>query len=632
MRLLLRALPWLGRVKGHLAILLGLWFVVGAISLVAIVSFLPLMWNSLLGDAALSPGQAALLGSDPTLTVGVTALPAAVRHELARAWTLRVLGLLPLLMGGVLAVWYYQVWILQRINQILRLELFDRLQALSLRFHHDNRVGDAIYRTYQDSAMVTQLLEVLILTPLGAVFRFLTGLVAVALFAPSLALLLAVTWVPALILGRIASRGLRTRFRRARETNSALTSWIQETLSGIRVIKAYGLERQFQRRFETDSRRAFRAAFAARSWLAAFGVGMFWVVSVSALSASFAGVTHTLAGAAPALWTGVAGTGTRLEAALLGAGFTVWNLGSYNAFTFLFGWGSGALQQLMHVWGRTQDTAIGLDRVFEWLDHEPEVLDRPGARRLDGLREGIAFEEVSFAYQPDRPTLHRISLAAKVGTVTAIVGPTGSGKTTLMALLLRLFDPQSGRVTIDGCDLREFQVASLRRQVAIALQENVLFGTTVRENIRYAVPDASDARVREAAQIACADAFIETLPDGYDTLLGERGMRLSTGQRQRLSVARAVLKNAPVLILDEPTASLDAETELRMLDRLEAWGRRRGCVIFLVTHRLSSVRRSGQIAVLSDGRLLETGPHEDLLTRPNGVYREWVESENPEAA
>jgi ABC-type multidrug transport system fused ATPase/permease subunit len=205
------------------------------------------------------------------------------------------------------------------------------------------------------------------------------------------------------------------------------------------------------------------------------------------------------------------------------------------------------------------------------------------------------------------------------------VGPTGSGKSTLMALLLRLFDPSEGRIEIDGTDLRRFRVEHLRSRIAIALQENLLFGATIRENIRYAVPEASDEEVRRAARVACADEFIEQLPDGYDTELGERGTKLSTGQRQRLSIARAILKDTPILVLDEPTASLDAETELRVLERLAEWGK--GRVIFLITHRISTIRRADQVAVLREGRVAECGSHEELLAKPEGAYRRLLESE-----
>ena len=302
-----------------------------------------------------------------------------------------------------------------------------------------------------------------------------------------------------------------------------------------------------------------------------------------------------------------------------------WNLGFYNNFKDRFADGIRAADSLMSLWGRIQDVATGLDRVFELLDLEPEVEDLPDAVPMPVLSRGIEYKNVSFRYEGDQPILEQVQLAVETGTITAIVGPTGSGKSTLMSLLLRLYDPDHGHIEIDGRDIREFKVASLRGQITIALQENVLFGSTIRENIRYAVPDATDEQVREAARIACADKFIEALPEGYDTLLGERGTKLSSGQRQRISIARAILKNTPILILDEPTASLDAETELRLLQNLAAWGK--GRVIFLITHRLSTIRQAQQVAVLKDGRLVEHGRHDELMALDGGQYRRLVEAE-----
>jgi ABC-type multidrug transport system fused ATPase/permease subunit len=305
-------------------------------------------------------------------------------------------------------------------------------------------------------------------------------------------------------------------------------------------------------------------------------------------------------------------------------GFTAFTLGLFNYAKVRFGDGVGNLRGLLRTWGRTQDVAIGLDRVFELLDREPEVQDQDDALELLGVERGITYEGVRFRYDPERPALEEISFHAPVGSISAIVGPTGSGKTTLMAMLLRLFDPQAGSIRIDDTDLRRFSVESLRAKVAVALQENVLFGTTVAENIRYAVPDATDGAVREAARVACADGFIERLDDGYETLLGERGTKLSTGQRQRLSIARAVLKDPPILILDEPTASLDAETELRVMQNLAEWGK--GRLIFLITHRLSTIRRADQILVIKDGRIAERGSH-DALMEAGAVYQRLVEGE-----
>lgn len=616
--ILLRCLRLLVPVRLHvLRLVAGFAAVALALAPIAFLLF-DLFWTRVLQGSPLTAVEAALLRFDPALTVHV----ASLGPDLRRAVAIRTVALgagaglvaMPLFLG----LWYYQVWILQRINQTLRLDLIDRLQSLSLRFHADSKVGDAIYRLTQDSAMVTQLIDVLVLTPLAAAARYLFSVGVVFCFDPWLAVVLAALWPPALALGGLLSRRMRVRFRAARESNSELTSSIQETLAGARVLKAYGAEARAQARFEERSRAAFDRAFEARSLLAIFSMEIFWISGVAMLASTVWAALETHAGA-PLF-------AQRLLAAF---GFTAWNLGLFNGIKMNFAGGADQVRRLFSTWGRVQDIAIGLDRVFELLDLEPDVRDAPGAAALVDVRHGVAFRDVTFRYREDRLALEKVSLEAPVGTITAVVGPTGSGKSTLMALLLRLFDPEKGSIEIDGADLRRFTLASLRSRVAIALQENLLFGTTVRENIRYAVPDAPDDAVREAARIACADAFIERLPQGYDTLLGERGAKLSTGQRQRLSIARAVMKDTPILVLDEPTASLDAETEMRVLENLAAWGRER--TIFLITHRLSTIRRADRIVCLSDGRVVESGSHGELIARAGGAYRRLVDAETASA-
>jgi ABC-type multidrug transport system fused ATPase/permease subunit len=610
-----RCLGLLRGVRRHLALLILGWTTLIVVLVAPGLVLSDLLATRVLVGEPLTEIQARLVRMDPAETVEVEALTAEQRHVIARrglvVFAVGAAVVVPALLGLI----YYYIWILQRVNQLLRIELLERLQTLSLRFHSESRVGDAIYRIYQDSAMATQLIQVLILTPLRAASLFLVGLVFVAMLDPRLGLaMLAV--VPTLLwVGWRHSRPLRVRFRRARETNSRLTSRIQETLLGIRVVKAFGLETREQARFEAASREAFDAAYRARGTLAIYGVLLFFaigavIVPVNAWAALLAARTDPLFAEWIAVWLG------------LGA----WTFGVYQNFKDRFGSGARGFRSLLRTWGTGQDIAIGLDRVFELLDLEPEVWDAPDAVDLPPLREGVRFANVRFRYQPDRPCLEGIDLEAARGTITALVGPTGSGKSTLVSLLLRLFDPDTGAIEIDGRDLRGVRIESLRRNVAIALQENLLFGTTVRENIRMAVPDASDEAVREAARVACADDFIEALPDGYDTLLGERGTKLSTGQRQRLSIARAVLKDAPILILDEPTASLDAVTEAELISRLSAWGRDR--VIFLVTHRLGTIRRADQIVVLRDGRIVERGTHDQLAGDADGSYRRNLELED----
>jgi ABC-type multidrug transport system fused ATPase/permease subunit len=604
----------LGPARWHLVALCAGFAIVALALLPPSLLFLDLFWTRALQGEALPAVQAWLLGLDRGVAVDVPTLAVEVRRSVA----------LRTVLGGVIvagvatplffALFYYQIWILQRVNQALRVEMLDRLQALSLRFHSEARVGDALYRLTQDSAMVTQLVDVLLLAPLYATGTFLFAVAITTAIDPRMTLLLLAGLVPAFAIARAFSSPMRRDFRHARVTNAALTAQIQEVVSGIRVLKAYGAAGAAQTRFEIASRGAFDAAFRARHRFAVYAILIFASVGLVLVAAAAWGAFEA-----------------REQATLFAArlfattGVLTWSLGVFQFFKDRFGDGTNSIRRLFRTWARVQDVAVGLDRVFEVLDQEPEVRDAADAQPLEGVRESIVFRDVAFRYRSDRPALEAVDFAAPVGAITAVVGPTGAGKSTLLALCLRLFDPDRGRVEIDGRDLRGIQVASLRKQVAIALQENLLFGTTIRENIRYAVPNAPDEAVRAAAAVACADEFIEKLPQGYDTPLGERGAKLSTGQRQRLSIARAVLKDAPILLLDEPTASLDVETESRVLRNLAAWGRTRA--ILIVTHRLSTVRQADHIAVLEAGHVAEAGTHAALIVRPDGAYRRLVENE-----
>ena len=616
--ILLRCLPLLRGVRRHLVALTGT-------SLVLVLLFLPLammgfdvFWTGVGQGKPLPEIQAWVLRLDPQATVHVEALaPEARRATRDHLFAALVLVIVLVAIPAAAGLFYYYIWITQRINQELRLRLHERLQALSLRFHAEHRVGDALYRLYQDSSMVSDLIEAVFMTPLFHFGRHAIAAAAISLFDPRVGAIFLLAWPPMLVVGYRLSRRLRTGFRGAREANAALTSRIQEILAGIKVVKAYSAEPAEQRSFEDHSRAAFRAAFGVRYLVCLFSVVTFVVACAAMLAATGLALESTRTGAA-VVAAGILGT----------FGVSGWTLGGFNFFKGEMGTGSGSFRIIFRMWARIQDMAIGIDRVFELLDLEPEVQDAPDAVDLPPLGRGVAFRGVSFRYQPERPTLEDVSFEAAAGSVTAVVGPTGSGKSTLMALLLRLFDPDVGGVEIDGLDLRRVRLDSLRANVSIALQEHILFGATVRENIRYALPDASDEAVREAARIACADEFIRELPDGYDTLLGERGAKLSSGQRQRLSIARALLKDTPILILDEPSAALDAETEIRVLRNLNVWGR--GRVIFLITHRLFTIRQADRILVLRDGRLVEAGSHGELLGREGGAYRRMVAHEEPE--
>jgi len=618
-RLVRRVLPWLRGLRRHLLVLAGGSALLLLVGIATFLVLLPALWNGVLQGKPFSPAAARMLGLAVDSATGA-ALEPELRRTAARRLTWILGGFAIGMSAASMALVYYGVWILQRLNQTLRMEIVDRLQALSLRFHDESRVGDAIYRTVQDSAMVTQVVQAFVLVPAWALLRYSVTLLAVAAFAPRLALLLAAVWLPLAVLGRAIGARLRGRFRGARAANSALTSQIQESLSAVRVIKAFGLEAREQARFERASRAAFAEARSARSWVAGLSIAVFWTVGAAIIAATYVATLDTRAGAP--LW--LAELAQRLDwpnarALLASASFAVWTVGLYNAWKGLFTGGADTGTQLFRVWVNAQDIAVGLDRAFELLEQEPEVADAPDAIALPELSRGLAFRDVSFAYRPDRPALVGASFEAELGAITALVGPTGAGKSTVMSLVLRLFDPDAGKIELDGVDLRRFKVAELRHAVAIALQENVLFAASVGENIRYANPSASDAELRAAARVACADDFIAALPDGYDTPLGERGAGLSTGQRQRITLARAILKEPQVLLLDEPTASLDAETEQRLVRSLAEWGKGR-CVL-LVTHRLSTLRLADQLVYLERGKVVEAGAPEELLARAGGAFR-----------
>lgn len=309
----------------------------------------------------------------------------------------------------------------------------------------------------------------------------------------------------------------------------------------------------------------------------------------------------------------------------VGISFVIWNLAAFNWVKGQFHEASYNMRGLMREWLSAQDMAMGLQRVFDILDIQPDVKNDPDAIPLRDFKNEIKFDAVGYSYEPDRPVLENISFTAKPSTITAIVGPTGSGKSTIVSLLLRLFDPEKGSISIDGVDIRKFIVGSLRQQVSIALQENVLFAMSVRDNIKYAMSDATDAEVDAAVRVSDMAGYVNELPQGLDTVLSDRGGKLSSGQRQRLSIARAVVKNTLILVLDEPTASLDAETDHRVMANLADWGRDRA--LFVITHRISTIRRTDQILYVDNGRVIENGTHEELVQIENGLYRALVEAE-----
>lgn len=543
------------------------------------------------------------------------------REDLVWYFILFNIALFVIGLPGILLT-YYKTWIMQGINQGLRSALIERWHRLSMRYHGDHRVGDSVYRVYQDSAQVTNVIDTVVSMTQTLIMYFM-GLVFLVALDPMLGGLGVTVAVASFFYARWFSPRLRARSLVSRETNAAVTSRIQEAFSAIRVVKAAGMEDLEQKRFEQDSVVAFNAAFRLRSMIALVTVVMFTISATFLLTGEFF----------MGIWASMdRETFAAVLIGLVGLSFVRWNLAAYEwgtrelAGTANLVVGGGRGNGILRQWATVQDMAMGLNRVFNILDIEPDVQNVPDARPVTGLTEGVRFDKVTFRYDADQPVLRDISFMATPGSITAIVGPTGCGKSTLMSLLPRIYDPDDGSVMIDGLDLRQYDVDSLRQNVSVALQENVLFGMSVRDNIRYVVPDADDDRVLRAAHVACVDEYIDSLPRGLDTMLADRGGRLSTGQRQRLSIARAIVKEAPILILDEPTAALDADTELRVLDRLATWAEAR--VVFLITHRISTISRADQILYLDDGEIIERGSHNELMQLDGGRYRHFVETES----
>ena len=616
--LILRAWPYYRPQLKHLVTYLLLNVLAGAIMLVAGLIGNDLLNNKVLVGTPLQPMQATLLLLDDSYVVGAREDAESLTSEQRQTVRNRLLswglvGLL-LLLASFSLVWYYMTWIYQRINQDLRLAMLAKAESLSLRFHDQARTGDAIYRIYQDSATITNVLQQLIVTPLRVLIWMLWGFTLLTLFSPWLGLLCILTVVPVTLLFIYFTPQIQKYSRMARRTNSNLTSRIQESFASIRVIKANRAEEAVIQRFEQDSKRALDAAFQFRLQVTLLALG----VSTVAMGAVLVG-EYLMAG-----WT-ISGTATYLGGVITLVGFATWNLGAYQSAAGTISQNSQQGFELAQIWGGAQDLMIGLERAYYLLDQEAEVTEVAQPLPFPVSVRQVAWHDVSFAYQQQKPILSRLNLTATAGSITAIVGPTGTGKSTLMALLLRLYDPDQGTITINDTPIDYIRIDDLRSHVAIALQQNVLFTTTIADNISYATSDKSRADIDAAAKISCAHEFIEALPLGYDTELGERGGKLSTGQRQRLTIARAILRDTPILVLDEPTASLDAVTEQRVLRNIAEWGKSR--IVFIITHRLSTIKQASQIAFMHEGSIVELGGHDTLMGIPEGYYRRFVRAE-----
>lgn len=475
----------------------------------------------------------------------------------------------------------------------VRKHIYEHIQRLSLRFYEDKQTGQLMSRVIND----TELFEQLISHAVPDVF-----VNAITLFGVS-AVLFAINWqlalfsllpIPLVVLSlRIYARRVRPAFRARQKELGDLNATLNDNLSGIREIKAFTREEEELTRVGYRVDRFLHSNLAALKLMAIFSPFVEFTSSLGLLIVIFFGGRLALRQELP-----------------------VADLVAFFLYLELF---YQPVRLLSNAWEQIQGSLAGADRVAGLLEEEPEARAKPGAIEIRGRANGhLRFEEVSFAYNTGAPVLEDINLDIPAHSITALVGPTGVGKTTLVSLIPRFYDVCSGAITLDGMDIREVTLDSLRRQVSIVLQDVFLFHGTVRENILFGRPQASEGEMLAAAEAANVHGFICELPEGYDTLIGERGVKLSGGQKQRLSIARALLKDAPILILDEATSSVDAETEAliqQALDRLMV-----GRTTLLIAHRLSTVCNADQIVVLDGRHIVEQGAHQELMAH-NGLYR-----------
>jgi ABC-type multidrug transport system fused ATPase/permease subunit len=481
----------------------------------------------------------------------------------------------------------YALWILQRITNLFRVDLYTRLQELSLRFHGEEKIGDAMFRMFQDSAAIPQVIDSLVLRPLTAIPFVIVDLIWLATFDWQMAFI-ALMVIPAeFVLAIVYSDCLRHAFIGEREATAQATTRIEETLASIKTVKAFGTEESESGIYARDNWDAFIAARRARMMLVRYRVVNNTLWGVAYLAALYLGARQVLGGSV---------TGA-IRAAV--------SLGIFQGTLGILSRVTRRITTLGESWGNLQDMTVAMARVLELLGSMPEADVKSGERLPPARIETLRFDDVGFAYDPAEPVLRDLSLEAHAGTITAFAGPSGSGKSTLVALMLRFADPASGRITVNDIDVRDFQLARWRGYVSVALQESPLFTATIRDNIAYSKPDATVAEVWTAIRRAGLEQFIQSLPQGLDTMLGEKGAKLSTGQAQRISLARALLRDAPILLLDEPTASLDGATEEIVLDGIRQWlneapDRR---MVIVATHRRTTAAIANQVFEVTNGTL-----------------------------
>jgi ATP-binding cassette subfamily B protein len=498
---------------------------------------------------------------------------------------------------------YLTTSVSQWVGHDLRRILYHHIQRLSLADHDESRAGDLITRVTSDIAAIQDFINSALLGMLVNVLT-LVGMIGVMFYLNWRFTLIALSVSPVLFLVVFSyTRRIKSASRAVRKEEGKLLSIVEEVLTSIRVVKAFAREDYEQQRFESESLANVEAGLQARNIKAKLSPLVEVIVAIGTCLVLWYGARLALAGQ-------------------LSAGVLI-------VFLLYLGKMYAPMRSLSKMTDTISKATVGYERIHEVLDIESRVRDARGARPARGFKGAIELNQVSFSYEGGSEVLKDVSFGIEAGQVAAIVGPSGTGKTTLVSLIPRFYDPVSGRVRIDGTDIRAYRLKSLRDQISFVLQDTLLFRATIWENIAYGKPNAPPREIRRAAELANAAEFIEAMPDGYGTMVGERGTTLSGGQRQRIAIARAIIRDTPILILDEPTAGLDAASEQAVIGALDTLMKGRTSVV--IAHHLGTIRHADVIFVMKDAELVEQGTHDALVAR-NGVYAELNRIQAPEGA